>query len=337
MKNDIYDALDRMLSEHCAPSVVRQIEAAHDHGTLWQVLEDSGFVDALVPAEAGGAGLSLADAAPVATLCGRYAVPVPFAETMLLRGQLAVAGYDYPKGSIGFGGRCIDVQNAVQCPQASLGRVADWVLIEHGGQHRLVATRDAQVASVAFPLDAALTWPVAAVERAPAVDLGVPPLLIHAFVKATQLAGALAAIFERTLDFANDRQQFGKPIGKFQAIQHQLAVMSEHVIAAQMAAQIAAATEGLAFDPLKIGIAKARASEAAVEVAALSHSIHGAIGFTEEFDLQILTRRLHAWRQSAGTESYWYDAIGEIALRSPFSMSVDLLRQATDIDVPHGA
>ncbi len=138
------------------------------------------------------------------------------------------------------------------------------------------------------------------------------------------------AVFSRTLQYANDRQQFGKPIGKFQAIQHQLSVMSEHAFAARMAAQLGLRTEGAVPDRLRVAMAKARTSEAALEVAGLSHSIHGAIGFTREFDLQLYTRRLHAWRQAAGSESYWHDVMGQALLDSPEPLSLDLIRTLTD-------
>jgi len=81
---------------------------------------------------------------------------------------------------------------------------------------------------------------------------------------------------------------------------------------------------------LRAAIAKARASEAALEVAALSHAIHGAIGFTAEYDLQLYTRRLHLWRQTAGAESYWHDQVGAATLKHQ-GMTLDILRQASDI------
>ena len=112
-------------------------------------------------------------------------------------------------------------------------------------------------------------------------------------------------------EYANERHQFGRPIGKFQAIQHQLSVISEHTFAARMAAQIGCHGDAATPDRLRVAVAKARTSEAALEVAALAHSIHGAIGFTEEFDLQLFTRRLHLWRQAAGAESYWHGVVGD--------------------------
>ena len=83
-------------------------------------------------------------------------------------------------------------------------------------------------------------------------------------------------------------------------------------------------------DRLRAGIAKARASEAAVVVTDLAHSIHGAIGFTDAFDLQLFTRGLHAWRQSAGSESYWHQQIGDALVNQHTGRAIDSLRAATD-------
>lgn len=144
-----------------------------------------------------------------------------------------------------------------------------------------------------------------------------PDLESSACLIAAQMAGAMQRVLEMTLQFANDRQQFGRPLGKFQAIQHQLAVMAEQVLAARMAAQMGCIATGNRPGKMNAAIAKARAGEAAVEVAALAHSIHGAIGFTADHDLQLFTRRLHAWRLEAGSESYWHEVLGQAVLNAP--------------------
>ena len=145
-----------------------------------------------------------------------------------------------------------------------------------------------------------------------------PDLEMTAVLIAAQMAGAMQRVLEMTLQFANDRQQFGRPLGKFQAIQHQLAVMAEQALAARIAAKIGCSAASDVPGRMNAAIAKARTSEAAAEVTALAHSIHGAIGFTAEHDLQLFTRRLHAWRLQAGSESYWQTVLGQAVLNSPF-------------------
>ncbi|WP_423739669.1 acyl-CoA dehydrogenase family protein [Cupriavidus basilensis] len=149
---------------------------------------------------------------------------------------------------------------------------------------------------------------------------------IGACLHAVQLAGAMSHVFDMTLRYANDRQQFGRAIGKFQAIQHQVSVMAEHVTAARMAAQIACAGGGWRPDPLRAAIGKLNASEAVTPVAAIAHAVHGAIGITEEYDLQIYTRRLHAWRLADGSQTYWARVVGEAVCGQPGTGVVDMAR-----------
>lgn len=325
------DALRQLLADQCTPQRVREIESGQSAAMLWSALEESGFADALVSETQGGAGLSLGDAFPLLELCGAYAVPVPLAETMLARALLADAGVERPPGSIALAQANLGSDGQIRCPLVACGRVTDWVLVQQGGACRLLPGAQAARSPGVFPLDATLEWTEAAASAAQRVPGAHDLLTLQACSYAAQLAGALMGVFTRTLQYANERNQFGRPIGKFQAIQHQLSVISEHTFAARMAAQIGCHASGATPERLRVAVAKARTSEAALEVASLSHSIHGAIGFTEEFDLQLFTRRLHAWRQTAGSESYWHTVLGEALLEPQGGLALDLLRATTDI------
>ena len=330
-KDEIASSFGRILSENCTPQVIRSIEAGGDHRPLWDALERTGFADALVPEELGGAGLSSADAFAIIESCGAHAVPVAFAETMVLRGALTQRGFVPPSGSLTFVDAAHRRGDGITVGNAVCGKVADWAIMDIDGGWRLLPTSSATSGRALFVLDAALGWPPEALAAAAAVRTDLDLRIVQAFVHAAQLSGALNEVFMRTLNYANDRKQFGRSIGTFQAIQHQLSVMAEHVFAARMAADVSASRSGLSFDRLKTAIAKARAGEAAAEVAALSHSIHGAIGFTQEYDLQLFTRRLHAWRLGAGSESYWHDVVGDLLLRDGEARSLDFLRRASQL------
>lgn len=325
------DAARQLLADQCTPAVVRAIEAGGPHAALWQQIEDAGFADALANEEAGGAGLGLADVFGMLELCGSYALPVPLGETMLARGLLAAAGIARPPGSIALAHATRAAVSGIASAPVGGGRVADHVLVQCDGQTRLMRAADATASDAVFPLDVALRWPLAAWNAAPQLSDAIDIRSLIACVYAAQLAGALMAVFQRTLAHANEREQFGRPIGKFQAIQHQLSVISEHAFAARMAAQIGCRADGIVPDRLCVAVAKARTSEAALEVAALAHAIHGAIGFTAEFDLQIFTRRLHLWRQAGGSESYWHDVVGAALLDGEHAMVLELIRGVTDI------
>ena len=105
-----------------------------------------------------------------------------------------------------------------------------------------------------------------------------------AAVRAMQIAGAMEAILDMSVGYANERVAFGRPIGKFQAVQHNLARLAGEAAAALAAAGSAAdaisngAAEEAMF--LEAASAKIRAGEAAGEGAAIAHQVLGAIGFT---------------------------------------------------------
>ena len=336
MTDDLFaDALKQLLAAHNTPQVVRDIEAGQLPAALWAQIEQSGFANALVDEAQGGAGLSLAAAHPLFELCGSFALPVPLAETMVARALLARAGGEIPAGSICFGSAVSDKDGAMVCGIVRCGQVADWVLVAQdvypavgqGGPCLLLPGSAAKKSAAVFCLDARLAWSPAAVAGGVPVACDFDLKSVEACLYAAQLAGAMMAVFERSLQYANDRQQFGRPIGKFQAIQHQLSVMSEQAFAARMAAQIGCQSKSFLPDRLKAAVAKARTSEAAVEVAALSHSIHGAIGFTHEFDLQLYTRRLHAWREAGGSESYWHAVVGAELVENRQGLTLDFIRE----------
>jgi acyl-CoA dehydrogenase len=338
--NDLFsDAVRQLFAAQCTPQVVRDIEAGQSAQPLWQLIEASGFADALVDEASGGAGLSLSAVYGVLELCGSFCLPVPLAETMLARSLLAQGGVKYPAGSIALGQAVSGVDGGVVCDVVRCGQVADWVLVSQGMTHEttpasvclLLPVSQAAKSPAGFCLDAKLVWPHSAVAAAQRFTGHHDIQALHACIYAAQLAGAMQAIFSRTLQYANDRNQFGRPIGKFQAIQHQLAVISEHAFVARMAAQLGCRSNTFMPDRLCVAVAKARTSEAAVEVAALSHSIHGAIGFTQEFDLQLYTRRLHLWRQAGGSESYWHTVAGEALVENHQGLTLDLIRSVTDI------
>jgi acyl-CoA dehydrogenase len=135
-------------------------------------------------------------------------------------------------------------------------------------------------------------------------------LPLGALARALQMVGAMERCLDYALAYAMERQQFGRPIGKFQAVQHMLADAAGQYAAAAAAAELAVeAFWGAGFD-FAAAIAKARVGEAAGRVAEVCHQVHGAIGFTQEHPLHFATRRLWSWRDEFGHETYWQDRVG---------------------------
>lgn len=319
-------AAERLLQAHCTPATVRAIEAGASAAALWRAIEQAGFADMLAAQRQGGAELPLRECGPVMALCGAYVVPVPLAETMLARALIASAGQAWPQGSIAFGTELVAQGPELCCAQAHGAAAADWVLAAWQGVPCLLRVDEGRSEVLGTGLDRRITWRGSAVRRLPAgtrTDLDT----LQACAAAAQLAGAMGTVLSRTVAYANDRQQFGRPIGKFQVIQHQVAEMAEHVFAADMAAQLGCACDAALPSRLQVAVAKGRTSAAALHVAATSHAVHGAIGFTAELDLQLYTRRLHSLRHAGGSESHWHDVVGA-ALCEDGAAVLDFVRQS---------
>jgi acyl-CoA dehydrogenase len=306
----LIEAFRRQLADTVTPARIRAIEHGDGADGLWGELCGSGFLDALVPEAAGGAGLTLAQAFPLILAAGEYAVPLPFAETMVARGLIAGGAPD----------RAV-ILLAGETQHFPGGRFATHALAERNGATVLVAATGDDLdlfgtggASALDLREVVTTLPVAA---------GVVELAAAA-VTAALMAGAMGRVLEMSLRYAGERQQFGRPLGKFQAIQQQLAVLAEQVITAQVAARSAFVGDG--FDPARVAAAKCRANEAAGAVCAIAHAIHGAIGATAEFDLQLYTRRLKQGQLAFGSESWWGTRLGRLRLAANVPTTADFLR-----------
>jgi alkylation response protein AidB-like acyl-CoA dehydrogenase len=155
--------------------------------------------------------------------------------------------------------------------------------------------------------------------------------LYSALMLAAKMAGALNAALDLSVQYTRERQQFGKPLASFQAIQQQLAVFAEEAAAADMAAASAFRAADLKAKEggdawFEIACAKLRANQAARISISIAHQVHGAMGFTAEYRLQHLTKRLWAWGFEHGNERHWSDLIGaRIAARGPENFWPDLV------------
>jgi acyl-CoA dehydrogenase len=146
-----------------------------------------------------------------------------------------------------------------------------------------------------------------------------------AMARAAQMAGALDACLEHAVRYATERKQVGRPIGSYQAIQQNLAVLAGHVAAAGIAAESAFRAADRGDARFEVAVAKVRVGEAAGIGAGIAHQTHGAIGFTYEHALHFATRRLWSWRAEFGSESAWARELGAtIAARGADALWTDL-------------
>ncbi|HSW17410.1 MAG TPA: acyl-CoA dehydrogenase family protein [Ramlibacter sp.] len=322
------EAIQSILATHCTPGAVRAIEGGSSPQALAGAIAQAGFHELLAPEDEGGGGAAWREFFEVVALCGTYAVPLPLAQTLAARAIVRDRQL-LPSGLITFApaltGGADGSMHALHVPVA---RVASHVIAADGDTLRLLSVADAHQlpSGVHGSLAASLRWKRGSGLPLPCSISAAHFQALGALLHAGLLAGAMKRAFDMTMAYANERVQFGKPIGKFQAIQHQLSVMAEQVASARMAAEAAFATEAVLPTLAACAVAKARTSEAAQIVASTGHAVHGAIGITEEYDLQLFTRRLHEWRVAHGSESYWHRELGRLFVASEHPLGADFVR-----------
>lgn len=338
----IEDSLARMLDDAGAAGrpAADPAQGADAARALLAQLHEAGMLDLLV-AQGDEPPMAWSDAARLFMLLGAKAPDSPVADAILARTLAAGRAGDLPAFTVLAGDQggddaltldrsagAVRVSGTLQgVPWGATAEAAvSWVAgAGIGGTHSgktgmlLALARPAAVTARGFGVEPRAAWTFEAAEPLAVLDCpaGMSPALLASAARAAQIAGAMRAARELTIRYANDRVQFGKPIGRQQAVQHRIAVMAEHSALVGAAAMLAWAGDGPPGSPDRVATAKGLASEHAGEVAAAAHAVHGAIGFTEEYELQRLTRRMWQWRSEHGGAAACFEAIGARVLAQP--------------------
>ena len=310
------DSVNGLLAELVTRDLIQKAEDGTWPEDLWNDLEANGLTRVLAPEAEGGAGGTWADAAIVLKAAGRHVAPLPLAEAVLAHWLLAESGIPAPDGVLTVmegnfalaGGKLSGT-----APRVPWGRNAAHGVALVGAEIVLAPLAGAAIApdiNVARePRDAVTLKNVTA--QSASVALPENALrLFGALIRACQMAGALDYLAAQTVAYANERTQFGKPIGKFQAIQQQLAVLATQAAAAGIAADHACASLNKGDAAFEIAVAKIRADDASSIATSIAHQVHGAIGFTYEHGLHFATRRLWSWRAEFGAGAEWAESLG---------------------------
>jgi acyl-CoA dehydrogenase len=322
-RDDLIDAVNRTCDRHQQPA------ADGWDAALWAALENLGVTLLSVPEDNGGAGADHAmTAAVLATLAARAAA-VPAAETLLAGGLLASAGQQVPAGPLS---AALAGQELTMRPDGpgyvltgTLTRVP-WarhvptvvVLGELSGRPA-VASLDPRACMLqpganlageprdTLVLDAVqLSGALVAELPGPSDQAADGFALRAAAARVAQLSGAAQRALELSTAYTCERKQFGRPLRAFQAVQQHLAAMAGEVLLLQTAAAAAALAMDASADPgLAVTAAKTAAGPAVTAICAIAHQLHGAIGFTEEHPLHLVTTRLWAWREEYGSDHEW--------------------------------
>ena len=327
LRNILTDSVNGLFGDRVTKELLTQFDTDGSDSGLWDEVEAQGLTRPLVSEENGGVGGEWRDAHVLLYASGFHCAPVPVGETILATWLAEKAGLPVPDGVT----TVIDGRESLKLSGDKLSGTAGRVpWARKAGQAVVIAEDDAGPKIGLLDLGQAkqikegenvakeprddVVLDGAAVQVAPLPN-DVPAdgiLLYGAMVRAAQLAGALEKVLQQAVQYANERTQFGRPIGKFQAIQQELSKTAGEAAASGVIAEapFAALDEGQPAEFL-IAAAKARASEAAGLAASVGHQTHGAIGFTYEHSLHFATRRLWSWRAEFGGQRFWWRKLGE--------------------------
>ncbi|MCG7211039.1 acyl-CoA dehydrogenase family protein [Streptomyces arenae] len=298
-QRDFASALRALLAAADTPRVVRDwSRGEHASGrALWGRIAEAGVFGLAVPEEYGGAGRRPVELAVACVELGRYAMPGPVAET--------VAAAVLLDDGEGLAKRFL--------PGITSGETMATVASESHGYGFALDGDAADVRLAATPEGLRLSPGAGAVRRSldparrltplpPVGELvGAEPVWAEAVLwarlaTAAQALGVGLALLDRTVEYVKQRTQFGVPIGSFQAVRHRLADVKIALEFARPMVFGAAVT----MSPADVAAAKLSACEAGYAAARAALQLHGAIGYTAEYDLSLWLTKARALRGAWG-------------------------------------
>jgi alkylation response protein AidB-like acyl-CoA dehydrogenase len=334
----------QFLARECKAERVRRAmesETAHD-ADLWRAIADQGWTGLLVPEQHGGLGTGIVELAAVSEEMGRACVPGPYLSTLFATALIRAGG-------------SAEQQARWLEPIAAGELIATVAILEETASWNLDALRmtapgkklfvgDAAVADLILCVTPSGVIPVSrgdvAVERMRSMDetrklyevsfdrldtgSALPGGLdavrtavdVATVALCAEMVGGMQWILDATVDYAKTRQQFGRTIGSFQAVQHQCADMVLLTESARSATYYAAwtLTENDPAAPLAVSMAKAYCSDACREVGNRGVQVHGGIGFTWEHDLQLYYKRAKSSETAFGDASFHRERIASLVV-----------------------
>ena len=325
MKDMILDVVERMLKEHVDKDLVDVVEQGNWSPKVWHLFEENGMPIVAISEENGGAGGDLEDLLNIVRLTGKYAAPIPFAETTLANYLLEYTNLHIVAGPATY------MLATDQAFTLEDGKLTGEAVHVHWARHtnHLVTLANSATGTHLVEIDLSqasitpgtnlaseprdtVTFQNARVSQVSAAlsfdELRTVTTIETAFQLAL-MTGAIDKVNDLTIQYTNEREQFGRPIHRFQLVQ-------QHIVhlAGETAIALAAfnnVTDVLLKNPNgnEVAYARIRLEEAIQTVATISHQVHAAIGTTHEHSLHQYTRRLWSWRDEGTNTAYWSDVV----------------------------
>jgi alkylation response protein AidB-like acyl-CoA dehydrogenase len=276
---------------------------------IWATMGELGWPGLLVPEASGGAGLGMQAFCALVEQLGAGLVPEPLVEVataalihpgLLAAGKIVLPAWQERANTLGPGETTVlrgDRLTGKKLFIPMAAGAAAFLVVTPGGNALVAADAPGVTLTLAGTQDGG-HFGTLTLEDAPAERVGgdaAAALEAATLATAASLLGVMERAFALTLDYLKTRQQFGRAIGSFQALQHravdlqvQIALTRASIAAA---ARLLDADAGLAARRAAVSRAKARASEAAMLVTREAVQLHGAIGYTDEYDVGLFLRR----------------------------------------------
>jgi alkylation response protein AidB-like acyl-CoA dehydrogenase len=318
-QREIKDTARQFLSARFKPEKVRELAESRSYDdALWKEIAELGWPGIAIPEEHQGQGLGTVELMLLCEELGYACAPTPFLSNAIAALVIADGGSDEQQARWLPGIASGETLGAAALDPSEPALVADAegaavLLLPDGDQGVLVEPGDAEIEPLEL-IDATRSF--ARVSASGGEPMPVETGMYRAMVAlAGELTGLGQRAMEMAVEYAREREQFGRPIGAYQAVSHRCAGMLYDVEEARSLTYYAAwcadaEPESL---PLAAHMAKARASEAAWSVASAALQTFGGIGFTWEHDLQFWLKRARVDRQLLGGPSQHRERVAELA------------------------
>lgn len=300
----------------------------------WHVLAESGLTLLTTPESAGGSGAGFTEASVLLDRAGYHALPAPLAESDLLAAWLLTRIGRTPPGSPTTA-VCVDLKHSrISAEKITLhdvpwGAIATNIVVvgeDFVGYLPADSTVLSPLGDLAGENYATVRFDGAALDTTVVSEDLRPEFRVRgAWARSIQICGALERALDLALAHVTERRQFGRAIGKFQAVQDLIArsvgLLTTAKAASSHAVAVAAETGfGSEATAIATTVAKIQAGRAAVGVSRNVHQAFGAIGFTLDHQLRHSTTRALSWNRDFGTATEWSIRLGRSVMQSSDSV-----------------
>lgn len=342
MRSMLVDTVTKMMKDLCSKELITAAEKGVWPERLWNTLEELGVTTVGINEEKGGSGGDLGDAMALLKVAGTYSAPIPLAESVLANWFLTSSGLPLVIGPTTFAP--VVKSDLVEFKESLEGwvisgqaRFVPWarnvnkiVVIGYTPKNKIMITAVDRYNCVINPLENLAGEPRDEVifnniemkkenvsELSPDLDLD-SIWNKGALTRIVLMTGALEKTLDLSVKYTKERTQFGRPIGKFQAIQQQLALLAGEITASMVVSDFIITNIDKDISTEEVAMAKIQLGEAAGLANKIAHQVHGAMGFTDEYPLHHSSRRLWSWRDEFGTESELANFLGETILKKGY-------------------